>query len=342
MARFVDQAKIYVKAGNGGAGCISFRREKYIPKGGPDGGDGGDGGDVILIADPQVHTLYDFHHQVHFRAENGKPGMGKKMKGKDGQDLILRVPVGTVVKDAETGGILGDLTEPGQTLVVARGGKGGRGNAHFATPVRQAPRIAEPGKPGEEKWLVLELKLIADVGLVGFPNAGKSTLLSRISAAKPKIADYPFTTLEPNLGVVRLFDGNTFVVADIPGLIEGAHKGIGLGYEFLKHIERTRILLYMLDISKEKEVVKDYQILKNELKLFNPQLLDKDYLIALNKIDLMPDPEKIRNIIELFEEKDQGKIYPISAVTGQGVLELIYALWNKLASIKKEEKYQAV
>ncbi|MBO8143954.1 MAG: GTPase ObgE [Thermodesulfobacterium sp.] len=342
MARFVDQAKIYVKAGNGGAGCISFRREKYIPKGGPDGGDGGDGGDVILIADPQVHTLYNFHHQVHFRAENGKPGMGKKMKGKDGQDLILRVPVGTVVKDAETGGILGDLTEPGQTLVVARGGKGGRGNAHFATPVRQAPRIAEPGKPGEEKWLVLELKLIADVGLVGFPNAGKSTLLSRMSAAKPKIADYPFTTLEPNLGVVRLFDGNTFVVADIPGLIEGAHKGIGLGYEFLKHIERTRILLYMLDISKEKEVVKDYQILKNELKLFNPQLLDKDYLIALNKIDLMPDPEKIRNIIELFEEKDQGKIYPISAVTGQGVLELIYALWNKLVSIKKEEKYQAV
>ena len=342
MARFVDQAKIYVKAGNGGAGCISFRREKYIPKGGPDGGDGGDGGDVILIADPQVHTLYDFHHQVHFRAENGKPGMGKKMKGKDGQDLILRVPVGTVVKDAETGKILGDLTEPGQTLVIARGGKGGRGNAHFATPVRQAPRIAEPGKPGEEKWLVLELKLIADVGLVGFPNAGKSTLLSRISAAKPKIADYPFTTLEPNLGVVRLFDGNTFVVADIPGLIEGAHKGIGLGYEFLKHIERTRILLYMLDISKEKEVVKDYQILKNELKLFNPQLLDKDYLIALNKIDLMPDPEKIRNIIELFEEKDQSKIYPISAVTGQGVLELVYALWNKLASIKKEEKYQAV
>ncbi|MCD6548835.1 MAG: GTPase ObgE [Thermodesulfobacterium sp.] len=342
MARFVDQAKIYVKAGNGGAGCISFRREKYIPKGGPDGGDGGDGGDVILIADPQVHTLYDFHHQVHFRAENGKPGMGKKMKGKDGQDLILRVPVGTVVKDAETGGILGDLTEPGQTLVVARGGKGGRGNAHFATPVRQAPRIAEPGKSGEEKWLVLELKLIADVGLVGFPNAGKSTLLSRISAAKPKIADYPFTTLEPNLGVVRLFDGNTFVVADIPGLIEGAHKGIGLGYEFLKHIERTRILLYMLDISKEKEVVKDYQILKNELKLFNPQLLDKDYLIALNKIDLIPDPEKIRNIIELFEEKDQSKIYPISAVTGQGVLELVYALWNKLASIKKEEKYQAV
>ncbi len=337
MARFVDQAKIYVKAGNGGAGCISFRREKYVPKGGPDGGDGGDGGDVILVADPQIHTLYDFHHQVHFRAENGKPGMGKKMKGRDGEDLILKVPVGTIVKDAETGEILGDLTTPGQTLVVARGGKGGRGNAHFATPTRQAPRIAEPGKPGEERWLILELKLIADVGLVGLPNAGKSTLLSRISAAKPKIADYPFTTLEPNLGVVKLFDGNTFIVADIPGLIEGAHKGIGLGHEFLKHIERTRILLYVLDIFREKEVIKDYQTLKKELELFNPKLLEKEYFIALNKIDLMPDPEKIKSIVELFEEKDQNKIYPISAVTGQGVLELIYAIWKALERLKEKE-----
>jgi GTP-binding protein len=337
MARFVDQARIYVKAGNGGAGCISFRREKYVPKGGPDGGDGGDGGDVILIADPQVHTLYDFHHQVHFRAENGKPGMGKKMKGKDGEDLILRVPVGTIVKDAETGEILGDLTEPGQIIVVARGGKGGRGNAHFATPTRQAPRIAEPGTPGEERWLILELKLIADVGLVGLPNAGKSTLLSRISAAKPKIADYPFTTLEPNLGVVRLFDGNTFIVADIPGLIEGAHKGIGLGHEFLKHIERTRILLYVLDISKGEEVIKDFKILKKELELFNPKLLEKEYLIALNKIDIMPDPEKIKSIVEVFEKGDQNKIYPISAVTGQGVLELIYAIWKILEKKKKEE-----
>ncbi len=337
MARFVDQAKIYVKAGNGGAGCISFRREKYVPKGGPDGGDGGDGGDVILVADPQIHTLYDFHHQVHFRAENGKPGMGKKMKGRDGEDLILKVPVGTIVKDAETGEILGDLTVPGQTLVVVRGGKGGRGNAHFATPTRQAPRIAEPGKPGEERWLILELKLIADVGLVGLPNAGKSTLLSRISAAKPKIADYPFTTLEPNLGVVKLFDGNTFIVADIPGLIEGAHKGIGLGHEFLKHIERTRILLYVLDIFREKEVIKDYQTLKKELELFNPKLLEKEYFIALNKIDLMPDPEKIKSIVELFEEKDQNKIYPISAVTGQGVLELIYAIWKALERLKEKE-----
>jgi len=285
MARFVDQAKIYVKAGDGGAGCISFRREKYVPKGGPDGGDGGDGGDVILVADSQIHTLYDFYHRVHFRAENGKPGMGKKKKGRDGEDLILKVPVGTIVKDAETGEILGDLTRPGQTLVVARGGKGGRGNAHFATSIRQAPRIAEPGTPGEERWLILELKLIADVGLVGFPNVGKSTLLSRISAAKPKIADYPFTTLEPNLGVVKLFDGNTFIVADIPGLIEG------------------------------------------------------DF-IALNKIDLIPDPEKIKNIVKLFEKKDYEKIYPISAVTGQGVIDLIYAMWNELKKIKETKEYQ--
>lgn len=333
MSRFVDQAKIYVKAGNGGDGCVSFRREKYVPKGGPDGGDGGDGGDVILMADPQVHTLYDFYHQVHFKAENGRPGMGKKMKGRDGEDLILRVPVGTVVKDAETGEVLGDLVTPGQTLVVAKGGKGGRGNARFATPVRQAPRIAEKGTPGEERWILLELKLIADVGLVGFPNAGKSTLLSRISAAKPKIADYPFTTLEPNLGVVSLLEGGSFVVADIPGLIEGAHKGVGLGHDFLRHIERTRVLLYVLDITKKEEVLKDYQVLKEELRLFNPRLLEKEYFIALNKIDTIADQEEIEKIVRLFPKEDQPKIFPISAVSGQGVVQLIYALWRKINEI---------
>lgn len=336
MSRFVDQAKIYVKAGNGGPGCISFRREKYVPKGGPDGGDGGKGGDVILVADPQVHTLYDFYSQVHFYAENGKPGMGKKMKGKDGEDLILKVPVGTIIKDAKTGKILGDLIRPGQSLIVAHGGKGGRGNAHFATSTRQVPKIAEPGAPGEEKWIILELKLVADVGLVGLPNAGKSTLLSRISAAKPKIADYPFTTLKPNLGVVKLFDGNTFVVADIPGLIEGAHKGIGLGHDFLKHIERTRMLLYILDISRGKEIIKDYEVLKNELKLFNPLLLEKEYFVALNKIDLVPDLEKLEDVIEYFQKKEI-KLYLISAITGQGVLDLIYALWNTLKNIKEKE-----
>ncbi len=341
MARFVDQAKIYVKAGNGGAGCVSFRREKYVPKGGPDGGDGGDGGDVILVADPQVHTLYDFYHQVHFKAENGRPGMGKKMKGRDGEDLILKVPVGTVVKDAETGEVIGDLVKPGQTLVVARGGKGGRGNARFATPTRQAPRIAEPGTPGEERWLLLELKLIADVGLVGFPNAGKSTFLSRISAARPKIADYPFTTLQPNLGVVRLVNGETFVVADIPGLIEGAHKGVGLGHDFLKHIERTRLLLYMLDVSKGEEVIKDFEVLKKELELFNPELLKKDYLIALNKIDLFPDLDSIKPIVEKFPEEDKNRIYLISAVTGQGVVDLLYTLWERLKELKSKENVES-
>ncbi|MCS7278775.1 MAG: GTPase ObgE [Thermodesulfobacteriaceae bacterium] len=337
MARFIDQVKILVKAGNGGSGCISFRREKYVPRGGPDGGDGGDGGDVILMADSQIHTLYDFYHQTHFRAENGKHGMGKKMKGRDGEDLVLKVPVGTIVKDAVTQEVLGDLTKHGQTLVVAKGGKGGKGNAHFATPTRQAPRMAEPGKPGEEKWLILELKLIADVGLVGFPNAGKSTLLSRISAAKPKIADYPFTTLEPNLGVVRLWEGYTFVVADLPGLIEGAHKGLGLGHEFLKHIERTRVLLYVLDLLREKEAIKDFLVLKEELRLYNPKLLEKPYLIALNKVDLIPNLEKLEEILKLFSsEKD--KIYIISAVTGQGVIELLYALWNIIKEIKEKEE----
>jgi len=340
VSRFVDQAKIYVKAGDGGRGCVSFRREKYVPRGGPDGGDGGDGGDVILLADPQVHTLYDFHHQVHFRAENGRPGMGKKMRGRDGEDLILRVPVGTVVKDAETGEILGDLVKPGQTLIVARGGKGGRGNAHFATPVRQAPRFAEPGTPGEGRWLILELKLIADVGLVGFPNAGKSTLLSRITAARPKIADYPFTTLEPNLGVVKMEEGDTFIVADIPGLIEGAHRGVGLGHEFLRHIERTRVLLYLLDISKGEETIKDYEILKKELLLYNPELLKKEYLIALNKIDLLSPEEreeKIRAQKELFPEEDRAKIYPISAVTGEGIRPLLFALYEIVKRKREEE-----
>lgn len=340
MARFVDQAKIYVKGGDGGAGCVSFRREKYVPRGGPDGGDGGNGGDVILVADPQVHTLYDFYHQVHFRAENGRPGQGKKMKGRDGEDLILKVPVGTLVRDAETGEILGDLVKPEQKLVVAKGGKGGRGNAHFATPIRQAPRIAEPGSPGEERWVILELKLIADVGLVGFPNAGKSTLLSRLSAAKPKIADYPFTTLEPNLGVVKLKDGDTFIMADIPGLIEGAHKGLGLGHEFLRHIERTRLLLYLLDLSEGEKIIKQFEVLKKELSLYNPLLLEKPFLIALNKIDLLPAERRVevcKEYIRLFPKDLQEKIYPISALTGEGVPALVYALYQVLMTLRKEE-----
>jgi len=337
MARFIDQVKIRVKAGDGGHGCVSFRREKFVPKGGPDGGDGGDGGDVILVADPQIHTLYDFYYKAEFKAENGKPGMGKKMKGKDGEDLILKVPVGTIVKDAETGEIIADLVKPGQRVIVAKGGKGGKGNARFTTPTRQAPRIATPGTPGEEKTLILELKLIADVGLVGLPNAGKSTFLSRVSAAKPKIADYPFTTLHPNLGVVKLFDEKTFIIADIPGLIEGAHKGIGLGHDFLKHIERTRVLLYLLDASKGEEVLKDFEILKKELELFNPELLKKDYLIALNKIDLIPDYEERQKLVKLFLNKNMRDVYLISAITGEGIPEVLTALWKKIEKYKNEE-----
>ncbi len=329
MGRFVDQAKIYVKAGDGGSGCVSFRREKYVPRGGPDGGDGGRGGDVILVASSQLHTLYDFHHQTHFRAENGRPGMGKKMKGRDGQDLILYVPVGTVVRDAETGEILYDFTKDGESFVVARGGRGGRGNARFATPTRRAPRFAEPGEPGEERWIILELKLIADVGLVGLPNAGKSTLLSRITAAKPKIADYPFTTLTPNLGVVKLSEERTFVVADIPGLIEGAHKGVGLGLDFLRHIERTRVLLYVLDVSRGEEGLKDFELIRKELSHYHPSLLEKPAAIALNKIDLLPDRTQIEDLKRAFEERG-FPVYPISAVTGEGIKELLEGIWRLL------------
>jgi len=329
MSRFVDQVKIYVKAGDGGHGCVSFRREKYVPRGGPDGGDGGDGGDVILEASRHLHTLYDFHYRTRFQAENGRPGMGKKMKGRDGRDLILKVPLGTVVRDAETGEILYDFTRDGERFVVARGGKGGRGNAHFATPTRQAPRFAEPGKPGEERWLILELKIIADVGLVGLPNVGKSTLLSRISAARPKIADYPFTTLTPNLGVVKLSEDRTFVVADIPGLIEGAHRGAGLGLEFLRHIERTRVLLYVLEAFKYEKVFEDFELLQREMRHYHPALLEKPAAIALNKIDLVSEREKLVPIKSSFEEKGLP-VYLISAATGEGIKELLEGLWRLL------------
>ncbi|WP_457755503.1 GTPase ObgE [Thermodesulfatator indicus] len=332
MPRFVDQTKIYVKAGDGGAGCVSFRREKYVPRGGPDGGDGGKGGDVILVASSQLHTLYDFYHQTHFRAENGRPGMGKKMKGRDGDDLILKVPVGTIVKDAETGEILYDFTKDGESFVVAKGGRGGRGNARFATPTRQAPRFAEPGKPGEERWIILELKLIADVGLVGLPNAGKSTLLSRITAARPKIADYPFTTITPNLGVVKLDEERSFVVADIPGLIEGAHKGVGLGLDFLRHIERTKAILYVLDASKGEECLKDFELLQKELAHYHRSLIEKPAAIALNKIDIVSDRQKLYELKAFFEKKGYP-VYLISAVTGEGIKELLEGLWRLIHQV---------
>ena len=267
MVRFIDEAKIYVRSGRGGRGCVSFRREKFVPRGGPDGGDGGNGGDVILVAQRNVSSLLDHRYRQHYIAQNGEHGKGKNQHGKNAPPLIVPVPVGTVVKDFYTGEILGDMVEEGQTLVVARGGRGGRGNARFATSTNQAPRYAEPGEEGEERTLLLELKLLADVGIVGFPNAGKSTLISRISAARPKIADYPFTTIVPNLGVVRYNEGKTFVVADIPGLIKGAHEGAGLGIRFLKHIERTRLLIHLLDLSPltGRNPIEDYHVLNEEL-----------------------------------------------------------------------------
>ncbi|MFZ5646769.1 MAG: GTPase ObgE [Bacillota bacterium] len=334
---FYDRAKIYVKGGDGGNGCVAFRREKYVPDGGPWGGDGGHGGDLVLVADEGLRTLVDFRYQSHYKAERGQHGMGKNMHGRSGEDLVLRVPVGTVVRDSETGEFIGDLTVDGQRLAVARGGRGGRGNARFATMSNKAPKMAEKGEPGEERWLSLELKLLADIGLVGLPNAGKSSLISKISAARPKIADYPFTTLVPNLGMVRVEEGNSFVVADIPGLIEGAHTGAGLGHEFLRHVERTRILVHMVDVSGYggKDPVKDFMTINREISLYNPALVEKPMLVAANKIDMPGSRENL----ELLE-KELGKnyeIYPISALTGEGIDKLLTRLSQLLNTIPADE-----
>ncbi len=324
---FVDQARIFVKGGDGGNGIVAFRREKYVPMGGPSGGDGGRGANVILVADEGLKTLMDFKYRRHFKAERGVHGQGKNMHGAWGQDLRVKVPVGTVIKDDESGEVLADLLLHGQEAVVAKGGRGGRGNARFSSAINKAPSFSENGEPGEEKWIRLELKLLADVGLVGFPNAGKSTLISRVSAARPKIADYPFTTLVPNLGVVMTRERDTFVLADIPGLIEGAHQGLGLGHEFLRHIERTRVILFILDAAQTegRDVVEDYRILYRELELHNPDLLKRPQLIVANKMDI-PDA---RDNARRLESELGKKVYCISAVTGQGVEELMektYAL----------------
>ncbi len=323
---FIDTATIRVKAGNGGRGIVSFRREKYVPKGGPDGGTGGKGGDVILIADPHLRTLLDYRYQHTYIAENGHPGEGGNRTGRSGEDLILRVPCGTLVRDALTGELLGDLSQAGQRLVVARGGRGGRGNAAFATPTNRAPRIAEPGEPGEERLLELELKLLADAGLVGFPNVGKSTLLATISAARPKIADYPFTTLSPVLGMVRLGAGQHFVVADIPGLIEGAHQGRGLGHHFLRHIERTSVLVFLVESIAENPE-RDYAILLEELKRYNPDLLTKTRIVCLSKADLLT-PEQRHRAEQLRIEGHQPLL--ISAITREGIPELLSRIWEAL------------
>ncbi|MBI4543734.1 MAG: GTPase ObgE [Gemmatimonadetes bacterium] len=319
---FIDYAVIRVYAGTGGSGAEAFRREKGVPRGGPSGGDGGKGGDVILQADAQLTTLLDYRYQQHYRAERGQHGQGKNRKGRDGADLILRVPPGTVVTDADTGERLGELLEDGADLVVVRGGRGGRGNAAFATPTRRAPRYWEPGGEGEERRVALELKLIADVGLVGQPNAGKSTLLAAITAATPKIADYPFTTLMPNLGVVRLTGHRSFVVADIPGIIEGAHAGRGLGLRFLRHIERTRTLAFLIPVDSP-DPADEYRLLRREVLSYSPELSGKPHVVVFTKLDLLP-PAKDWQPLDAPRAAAQ---YPISAVTGRGLPELLEGLW---------------
>ncbi len=324
---FIDYAKIFVEAGRGGSGCMSFRREKFVPKGGPDGGDGGDGGHVIMQVSAGLRTLQDFHMRKHFRAERGEHGKGANKIGHSGKDVIVPVPPGTVIKDAASGEVLADLIKMDERLVIARGGRGGRGNARFATSTNQAPRDWEVGELGESRWLILELKLLADVGLVGAPNAGKSTLLSRITAARPKIADYPFTTLSPNLGVVPYKENNSFVVADIPGLIEGAHEGRGLGIEFLRHIERTSVLVVMFDVTSEN-LESDYQTLITEMESYNPQLLQKPRIVVLSKMDLVAD----KKIGEKFLQSTGHPACRISAVSGEGIEMLTGMMWEAVSS----------
>jgi len=328
-----DEGTIHVRAGKGGDGCVSFRREKYVPMGGPDGGNGGGGGDVYLVANRHLNTLMQFQRKQHFRSEDGGRGQGKKMQGKSAEDLLVPVPPGTVIRDAETGELLADLVEDGQRVLVAKGGRGGRGNAFFATPTNQAPRIVEKGEPGEERSLRLELKLIADVGIVGLPNAGKSTLLAALSAARPKIADYPFTTLSPNLGVVTI-DGTSLVLADIPGLIEGAHEGSGLGIRFLRHIERTRVLIHLLDGSSD-DPIRDWEIINEELGCFSRELADKPQVAALNKMDLPQAREAWPAIQAAMSKQGQG-ILPISAVTGEGTRELMFAVLQLVQQLPDE------
>jgi GTPase len=335
---FVDEVDIKVFAGDGGRGCVSFRREKFVPRGGPDGGDGGDGGSVYFLASPHLNTLVNFRFHPEYHARRGAHGQGSNRTGHAGEDLVLDVPVGTVVfRQDEAGGQLlqvADLSEEGQRVLVAQGGHGGRGNAQFATSTNRAPRRAEPGHPGEAWSLRLQLKLLADVGLVGYPNAGKSTLISRISAAKPKIADYPFTTLTPHLGVVRMSDDRSFVVADVPGLIEGAHRGQGLGHQFLRHIERTKVLVHLVDVSSAsgRDPADDLDVIRRELQLFQPALLERPQLVAANKVDSLDDPERLERLRARAGALSLP-VFPISAVTGEGVARLLEAMWAGVARI---------
>lgn len=330
---FIDEVRIFVKAGDGGDGCTAFRREKYVPRGGPSGGDGGRGGDVWIYASQHYNTLLHYRFNPEHKAERGRHGEGSNRTGRDGASIELPVPVGTVIYDDDTGELLYDLTKPGERVLVAKGGRGGRGNAHFATSTHQAPTEHEPGRPGEERRLRLELKLLADVGLVGFPNAGKSTLISRVSAARPKIADYPFTTLEPHLGVVRLEDGRSFVMADIPGLIEGAHQGHGLGVQFLRHVERTRLLAHLVDVSEMsgRDPVRDFEIILAELASFSKELARKPMFVVATKMDVAQAPERVE-ALKAAARKKRLRFFPISAVTGEGLEKLIRAMADKIAA----------
>jgi GTP-binding protein len=341
---FVDEVDIHVAAGDGGRGALSFRREKFVPRGGPDGGDGGSGGSVYIVATPRKNTLIDFRYHPEFEARRGEHGQGSNRTGQDGDDLTIDVPVGTLVfarepaesehpDDEQALRLLADLTEAGQRVLVAQGGRGGRGNARFATSTNRAPRRTEPGQPGQERLLRLQLKLLADVGLVGFPNAGKSTLIARISAARPKIADYPFTTLTPNLGVVKLSDERSFVVADVPGLIAGAHAGQGLGDRFLRHIERTLVLVHLVDVSSVsgRDPVDDFEVILEELRLFDPKVAAKPQIVAANKIDALDDPLRLERL-EARVRQQRFPFYRISGVTGEGVSELLEAVWRQVTT----------
>lgn len=330
----VDKAIIFVKGGDGGDGCVSFRRERYIPRGGPDGGDGGKGGDVILYVSDKVDTLMDLISRVKYIAQDGEHGKGSNKKGKDGKDLKIDVPRGTVVRDKESGRIIKELNIIGESIVIAKGGRGGRGNKYFASPTNQAPRIAEKGKPGKERWLILELKLIADVGIIGLPNAGKSTLLSVLSSAKPKIADYPFTTLQPQLGVVEVEKFQRFVIADIPGIVEGAHKGVGLGLEFLRHVERTKVLVHLLDVSPFAlmDPAKAYMVLRKEIEKYDPGLAEKTEIVVANKIDLLDENSRIQRIQNL-EKSISKSVCPVSTVTGENLIVLVRKIADALKNV---------
>lgn len=335
---FTDYAKIIIKSGNGGDGAITFRREKYVAAGGPDGGDGGRGGSIYFRVDPNSNTLVDFRYTKKFKAQNGENGSGANKYGKAGEDLYIDVPIGTIIKDAKTGKVVADLSKEGQVELVLKGGRGGKGNSHFATATRQVPRFAESGEEGEEKEVILELKLLADVGLLGFPNVGKSTFLSVVTDAKPKISNYHFTTIEPNLGVVKTKNGESFVIADIPGIIEGASEGVGLGIQFLRHVERTRLLLHVIDVSgiEGRNPVEDFKTINKELKEYSEKLAGRKQIIVANKIDIMQDDIGLKELEELAK-KENLELFKISGVTGSGVPELLNRVSEVLKTIPKED-----